>query len=238
MLNDSTTYFPFSFYAFTTSQGKAVFDSFSLKAHSLILWDYKEPKLFTKTGSHAVYRLTTDGPFSYSSVVTVEELDSGRCTLTLKVGNGNHFDISYYDTRVLTRKERKRFNEFLSGKVDSASISDLFEKGVYVRNSGTFRFREQKIQLTSDEFTSLVHLFQDNGFWNYPKFYGHGADGFDVILEGYNATQGYYMVYRWSPQEKYDASLVYMTKYMKQLSTKLEKDASNHGNHRKRKVKD
>lgn len=218
------TYFPFSLYKRENHFGKIQVDSFRIGYHSLMLRKFDEPKLFNSTDTQTIYRFTWlrsfDFPMTVSLIVTGNQI-----TLQTKIGNKINIDNSHFDLRKLSKKETERFYEYTNRKIDSLSVADLFQKGIYVKDTVKFRYITQTRELTADEYQKFKDLVHKKQFWTYSAMGKtiFGVDGADWILEGRDKEHEYHFVYRWSPSKDRDSEFKELCEYLITLTGTTKK---------------
>jgi hypothetical protein len=219
------TYFPFELYKRETYLGKIQVDSFRLGYHSLMLRKFEEPKLFNSTDIKTIYRFTWlrsfDSPITTSLIVNADKI-----VLKTKIGNKANIDNSHFDLRKLNRRETERFYEYTNGKVDSLSVADLFQKGIYIKDTIQFRYITRTKELSLDEYQKFKNLIDEKKFWTYPTMGKtiFGADGADWILEGRDIEKDYHMIYRWSPNKDRDNEFKELCEHLITLTETTKKN--------------
>ena len=179
-----------------------------------MLRKFDEPKLFNSTDTQTIYRFTWlrsfDFPMTVSLIVTGNQI-----TLQTKIGNKINIDNSHFDLRKLSKKETERFYEYTNRKIDSLSVADLFQKGIYVKDTVKFRYITQTRELTADEYQKFKDLVHKKQFWTYSAMGKtiFGVDGADWILEGRDKEHEYHFVYRWSPSKDRDSEFKELLNY-------------------------
>ena len=113
----------------------------------------------------------------------------------------------------------------LIGKIDSLAIADLFQKGIYVKDTVKFRYITQTRELTANEYQKFKDLVDQKQFWTYSTMGKtiFGADGSDWILEGRDAEHEYHLVYRWSPNKDRDSEFKELCEYLIALTGTTKK---------------
>lgn len=217
-------YFPFELYKRENYLGKIEVDSFRLGYHSLMLRKFEEPKLFNSTDNKTIYRFTWLRSFDFP-ITTSLIVNADKIILRTKIGNKVSIDNSHFDLTKLNRKETERFYEYTNGKVDSLSVADLFQKGIYVKDTVKFRYITQTRELTTDEYQKFKDLVDKKQFWTYPTMGKtiFGEDGADWILEGRDIEKKYHMVYRWSPDKDRDNEFREVCEYIITLTGTTKK---------------
>lgn len=219
-----TSYFPFDLYKRENHFGQIQVDSFRLGYHSLMLQKFEEPKLFNESDPKTIYRFTWLRSFDLPMTISVI-VNADKITLQTKLGNKVNIDNSHYDLRKLNRKESDRFHQYANGKLDSLSIADLFQKGIYVKDTIQFRYVTRTRELSTEEFKKFKDLIEAKQFWTYSPMGKaiFGADGADWILEGLDIEKGYHMVYRWSPYKDRDNEFRELCQYLITLTETTKK---------------
>ena len=161
------TYFPFDLYKKENHFGEIQVDSFRLGYHSLMLRKFEEPKLFNSTGSKTIYRFTWLRSFDFP-ITTSLIVNTDKIILQTKIGNKVNIDNSHFDLRKLNKKESERFHQYASGKLDSLSVADLFQKGIYIKDTIQFRYITRTKELSLDEYQKFKDLIDEKKFWTYP----------------------------------------------------------------------
>lgn len=212
-------YFPFDLYKRENRFGEIEVDSARLGYHSFMLRRFEEPKLFNSTDSNVVYRFTWLRSFDPPMTISLSVRDN-KVILQTKIGNKSRIDNSHFDLTKLDRKENERFDEYTKGNLDSLAIADLFEKGIYVKDTVKFRYTTLTRELTTEEYEKFKNLVDKKQFWTYPAISntGSGVDGADWILEGLRKENEYHIVYRWSPGKYRDLDFRILCEYLISLT--------------------
>jgi hypothetical protein len=223
-LTEETTYFPIELYKREIYNGITVVDSITLSYHSQYLSLFKEPKLFNSKSTATLYRFTWLRSFDPPMVMTLIASNE-KIELETKHANKVSLDNSYFDLEGFNAQDRKRFEQFHTGKIDSISIADLFQKGIFKKDTVKFKHIVRYTNITTQDYEDFKKLIRAKDFWNYKPMekIDFGTDGADWILEGLSPEKGYHMVYRWSPNKNRDYDFRQICEYLIKLTGTVKK---------------